>query len=79
MTRKQLDVAALYAALDLIRAHSDLNWRDIAEGTGLSPSTFSRLASGHKPDADGLCTLVAWLHVPLDRFTIDAELAREDA
>jgi transcriptional regulator with XRE-family HTH domain len=73
VSRHKLDVPALYAALDLIRAHGDLTWRDVAKATGISPSTFSRLADGHRPDADALCTLVAWLRVPLDRFTVPAE------
>jgi transcriptional regulator with XRE-family HTH domain len=72
VTRQQLDARALYAALDVVRAHQQLTWRDIAERTGLSPSTFSRLADGRKPDADGLCMLIAWLRVPLDRFTVPA-------
>lgn len=72
----QLCVGALYAALDLIRSHGELSWRDVAKQTGCSPSTFSRLAEGKRPDADALCTLVAWLRVPLDRFTVDA---RENA
>lgn len=86
MKAKRLDVGALYAALDLIRSHGDLSWRDVARETGCSPSTFSRLAEGRRPDADALCTLVAWLRVPLDRFVVDAPPAddlapipREDA
>lgn len=68
--KQQLDVAALYAALDLVRSHTGLSWRDLAQQTGLSASMFSRLAEGRRPDADALCTLVAWLKVPLSRFTI---------
>jgi transcriptional regulator with XRE-family HTH domain len=70
----KLDVRALYAALDVVRAHEDLSWRGLAEQVGVSPSTFSRMALGSRPDADALCTLVTWLRVPLDRFVI-----REDA
>ena len=69
MSRHKLDVAALYTALDIIRAHDNLSWRDVAKRTGISPSTFSRMAAGRRPDADALCTLIAWLRVPLDRFT----------
>jgi transcriptional regulator with XRE-family HTH domain len=65
---QQLDVAALYTALDVVRAHNDLSWRDLAKVTGCSPSTFSRMAAGGRPDVDTLCTLVTWLRVPLDRF-----------
>jgi hypothetical protein len=42
-----------------------------ASGTG-SVSATLRPPGGNKPDADGLCTLIAWLRVPLDRFTTDA-------
>lgn len=74
MSRKQLDVRALYAALDVVRAHGDLTWRDLADRTGISASTFSRMATGHRPDVDALCTLIAWLRVPLDRFVVDTPL-----
>jgi transcriptional regulator with XRE-family HTH domain len=71
--RKQLDVAALYQALDYIRSFGEMTWRDVARQTGCSPSTFSRLAEGKRPDADALCALIAWLRVPLARFTVNAE------
>lgn len=79
MSTKRLDVAALYAALDVVRAHQDITWRDLAEQTSVSASTFSRMAQGHRPDADALCTLVAWLRLPLDRFTADAPPREETA
>jgi transcriptional regulator with XRE-family HTH domain len=59
--RCRLDVAALYSALDIVRSHRRCSWREVAAETGLSPSLFSRLAEGRKPDADGLVTLLAWL------------------
>jgi len=68
MKRQQLDVPALYAALDVVRAHTGMTWREVAQDTGLSASTFSRMAAGHKPDVDALCTLVTWLRIPMDRF-----------
>jgi len=69
MSRLELDVGALYEAMDLIRAHSRMTWRDVARLTGISPSTFSRMASGRRPDADALCTIIDWLQVPLSRFS----------
>ena len=72
MSRMALDVAAFYRDLDLIRQHGGLSWRDVAKATGCSPSLFSRLADGRSPDVDALCTLVAWLRMPLDRYTIAA-------
>jgi transcriptional regulator with XRE-family HTH domain len=72
MTRKQLDVPALYATVDAIRRHDGLTWKQLAARLGLSASTFTRMAAGHGCDADALCTLIGWLRMPLDRFTVDA-------
>jgi transcriptional regulator with XRE-family HTH domain len=72
VSRKILNVKALYEALDLVREHTGMSWRDLAADTGISSSAFSRLSQGHRPDADALVTLLAWLRVPADRFTMDA-------
>jgi transcriptional regulator with XRE-family HTH domain len=72
MSLKRLDVAALYRDLNLIRQHGRMSWRDLAKATGCSPSLFSRLAEGRSPDADALCTLIDWLCMPLEHYTIDA-------
>ncbi len=79
MSAYELDVPKLYAALDTIRAHNDQTWRDVAHHTELSPSTFSRLAGGNRPDADALCTLVMWLNQPVDRFARQAPAAPHGA
>lgn len=73
MSSHKLDVRALYNAIDVVRAHEDLSWRGLAERVGVSPSTFSRMALGGRPDVDALCTLVTWLRVPLDRFVVASE------
>lgn len=70
--RRRLDVRRLFDALAAVRAHQGLTWRDVADQTGLSPSTFTRLSDGKRPDADALCTLIAWLRIPLDRFVVEA-------
>lgn len=64
-----LNVPALYAALDAQRERHGETWRDVAAATRISPSTFSRLADGHRPDADALCTLLIWLGLSLRQFT----------
>jgi transcriptional regulator with XRE-family HTH domain len=79
MSLQQLDVRTLYNTLDVVRAHNDMTWRDLAKVTGVSPSTFSRMAAGHRPDVDALCTLIAWLRVPLDRFVVAATEPNPDA
>jgi transcriptional regulator with XRE-family HTH domain len=63
-----VDVAALYAALDQKRQAEDLSWRELAARLGLSASTFTRLAQGHRPDVDAFATLLRWLGMPAESF-----------
>lgn len=64
----QLDVEALYAALDARRRSLELSWRQAASKAGVSPSTLTRLGQGKRPDVDGFAALVHWLEVPAERF-----------
>ncbi len=71
--RTQINVSGLYAALDAVREHRKLSWRQMAREVGVSPSTFSRLANKQKPDVDAFLAMVRWLKVPAERFMIDEE------
>ncbi len=64
----QLDVAALYRALDIKRASKALSWRQVASQAGVSPSTLTRMGQGKRPDVDSFAGLVRWLGVPSDEF-----------
>lgn len=63
-----VDVGALYAALDQKRKQESLTWRGLAKVTGTSPSTFTRMAQGNRPDVDTFMTLCSWLGVPAEKF-----------
>jgi len=62
----QLDVSEFRRRLDLRRQERGLTWRQLAEQVDVSPSTFSRLADGNRPDADALITLLVWLDLDTD-------------
>jgi transcriptional regulator with XRE-family HTH domain len=68
-----VNVAALYAALDAARTNKKLSWRQLAAQVGVSPSTMTRLANGHRPDVDAFAALVNWLNAPAESFMIDAD------
>jgi transcriptional regulator with XRE-family HTH domain len=53
----------LGAELKRIRSHRRLSLRDVAEETGISASTLSRLERGSTPDFDIVHRLAAWLKV----------------
>ena len=52
--------------------HVTRSWRQLAKEVGVSPSLLSRMANGYRPDADGFVTLVRWLGMPVEQFTLGA-------
>jgi transcriptional regulator with XRE-family HTH domain len=68
-----LDASGLFEALDAARTARGLQWKQIAEETGVSASTLTRMAQGKRPDVDGFAALTAWLgNDPRNFFTGDA-------
>lgn len=68
MPEAQLDVERLFAALDAHRKSKDLSWRQLAAAVQISPSTFTRMREGKRPDVDSFAALVEWLDIPADKF-----------
>jgi transcriptional regulator with XRE-family HTH domain len=68
-----VDVEALYAALDSKRKANDTSWREVARELEISPSTFSRMAQGRRPDVDTFATLLHWLGMPAESFMRSTE------
>lgn len=64
----QFDSEAFYEALNSHRIAKRLTWKDVAEETGISASTLTRMAQGKRPDVDGLAALVRWSGLQLDDF-----------
>jgi transcriptional regulator with XRE-family HTH domain len=54
--------------------------RDVADVTGVSASTLSRIENGTgKPDADNIARLTTWLDVPMERIMGSRAGEDEDA
>jgi transcriptional regulator with XRE-family HTH domain len=68
MPETTVDVEALYAALDSKRKAQETSWRELARDLEISPSTFSRMAQGRRPDVDTFATLLRWLGMPAESF-----------
>jgi len=50
------------------RQELGLSLRDVADKTGVSASTLSRIENGTgKPDADNIARLTSWLNMPMER------------
>lgn len=66
----RFDDEAFFRALDGRRQRLGTTWRAVARELDVSPSTFSRLARGRRPDMDTFAKLVHWLSLPADRFIV---------
>lgn len=66
-----LDEQAFFAAVERRRRQEGLSWRELGRQLSLSPSTFSRLSRGSRPDLDTFLALVGWLGLPAETFTHD--------
>jgi transcriptional regulator with XRE-family HTH domain len=64
----QVDVKALYHALDRTRTQHGLSWRQLATKLGVDVSTLTRMHDGRKLGADTAVTLVTWLRMPFEAF-----------
>lgn len=69
MPKTIVDVEALYGALNTKRDRQDISWRELANQLELSPSTFTRMAQGQRPDIDAFTTLLDWLGMPAHKYT----------
>jgi transcriptional regulator with XRE-family HTH domain len=69
MPKTIVDVDALYDALKTKRDRQAMSWRELAHDLDLSPSTFTRMAQGQRPDIDTFTTLLEWLGMPADKYT----------
>jgi transcriptional regulator with XRE-family HTH domain len=54
------DAEAFYAALDAQRLAQRVSWRQVAEQSGVSASSLTRMAQGRRPDVDSLAALTTW-------------------
>jgi transcriptional regulator with XRE-family HTH domain len=73
----RFDDEAFFRALDSRRQRLGTTWRAIARDLEVSPSTFSRLARGRRPDMDTFAKLVHWLSLPADRFIVGGAAQRK--
>ena len=64
----RFDSSGFYSALDATRRARNLNWKEVAAQSGLSPSTLTRMAQGKRPDVDGLAALVSWSGLKTENF-----------
>lgn len=69
MPETTINVDALYGALEAKKRSTQLkSWRELARDLDITPSTFTRLAQGNRPDVDTFATLLRWLDMPANAF-----------
>lgn len=71
------DAAAFYEALARAVAARGKTWKRVAQETGVSASTLSRMADGRRPDAASLAALSAWSGLNPAQFMLTEPPARQ--
>lgn len=78
--RSLVNTGELGRAIRRKREEQGLSLRDVADETGVSASTLSRIENGTgKPDADNIARLTAWLNVPMERIMSGRQLDGDEA
>lgn len=67
---KGFDGDAFYRALEATVKARNINWKQVADDTGISASTLTRMAKGSKPDAASLAALSAWAGLNPSDFVV---------
>lgn len=71
-----INTIELGRAIKRRREETGQSLRDVADVTGVSASTLSRIENGTgKPDADNIARLTGWLDMPIDRVMNKAAAA----
>ena len=77
--KTRVNTAELGSAIRRRREQHGLSLRDVADETGVSASTLSRIENGTgKPDADNIARLAAWLDMPIERVMHHGHRAATD-
>lgn len=64
----RFDSEAFYAALNATRLSRQKTWKDVAQESGITASTLSRIGQGANPDVNGLAALLAWSNLKAEMF-----------
>jgi transcriptional regulator with XRE-family HTH domain len=74
-----VNTAELGNAIRRRREQQGMSLRELADETGVSASTLSRIENGTgKPDADNIARLAAWLDMPIERVMHHGNRAAND-
>jgi transcriptional regulator with XRE-family HTH domain len=75
MPKGIFDAEGFFAALDDRRESRGVTWKQVAEESGVSASTLTRMAQGKRPDVDSLAALLKWSGLSADDYIVDADEA----
>jgi transcriptional regulator with XRE-family HTH domain len=77
---KGFDNEAFYRALETVVQLRRKTWKQVAQDTGVSASTLTRMSQGRSPDAASMAALSAWAGInPSDFVTASYKRKRPEA
>lgn len=64
------DIMKFFYAIDVCRATHKMQWKDVAEASGVDAATLTRLKDGKHPNADNIAALFAWSNLDFASFIL---------
>jgi transcriptional regulator with XRE-family HTH domain len=74
---KGFNIGAFYRTLEAAVKLRKMNWKQVADETGVSQATLTRMAQGKRPDSPSLAVLSAWAGMNPSDFVATAFKSRE--
>ncbi len=68
MPKGHFEAEDFFSALDSQRQSQNITWKKVAELSGVSASTLTRIAQGKHPDVDSLGALCKWAGLDANMF-----------
>lgn len=65
---KGFDADAFYRALAATVTAKGITWKKVAQDTGVSATTLTRMAQGRRPDSSSLAILASWAGLDVASF-----------
>jgi len=72
--RQLFDSTGFFKAVEATVKARNLRWKDVADQTGVSTSTLSRMAQGRSPDAPSLVCLAKWAALEPTEFLVSTKM-----
>jgi transcriptional regulator with XRE-family HTH domain len=74
--RVEFNEDQFFKDVDRTRTDAQISWRELGRRLDISPSTFSRLAQGRRPDVETFLRLLDWMGRSADAYLTGSDRSK---